>query len=82
MAGAVVCDSVIMDNTVIGENSEVTYAIIDNDVTVGKDCKIGASRKNANGIAVIGEDISVPDGTVVKDGAMISKASDLDKEGK
>ena len=82
LEGATVCDSVIMDNAVIGEGSEVMYSIIDSDSVIGKSCKIGAPIKSAKGIAVIGEDICVPDGTVVQDGAMISKASDLDKEGK
>ena len=84
MEGAVVCDSVIMDNTVIGENSEVNYSIIDNDTVIGKNCIIGAARKSAGAIAVIGENICVPDGTTVKDGAMISRDSDLEieKEGK
>ena len=82
MEGATVCDSVIMDRVVIEAGAQVTYSIIDSNSAVGKNCKVGADRKIAKGIAVIGEDICVPDGTTVLDGAMISKASDLNKEDK
>ncbi len=80
MSGAVVCDSVILDNVVIGEGSEVRYAIVDSGTSIGKSCKIGETCTDSSRIAVVGADISVPDGTVVSAGAMISKVSDLNKE--
>ena len=70
-AGAVVCDSVLMGDTVIGEGAQVSYAIVATGVTVGKDAKIGADKAQAKGIAVIGEDITVEAGAVVEAGAMI-----------
>ena len=70
-AGAVVCDSVLMGDTVIGAGAEVSYAIIATGVSIGKGAKIGADKAEAKGIAVIGEDVTVEDGAVVEAGAMI-----------
>jgi ADP-glucose pyrophosphorylase len=80
MPGAQVIDSVIMDDCVIGEGACVSYAILDSDVKVGKGCTVGKLREEAKGIAVVGTGITVPDGTVVDDGAMIYDSSDLVKE--
>ena len=78
--GAEVVDSVIMDDCVIGEGAKVSYAILDSDVKVGSNCTIGKARESAKGIAVVGTGISVPEGTIVKDGAMIYDSADLVKE--
>jgi glucose-1-phosphate adenylyltransferase len=80
MPGAEVIDSVIMDDCVIAEGACVSYAILDSDVKIGKGCKVGKTREEAKGIAVIGTGISVPDGTSVEDGAMIYDNADLVKE--
>ena len=70
-AGAVVTDSVLMGDTVIGENASVSYAIVATGVTVGKNAVIGEDKQTAKGIAVIGEDVAIADGAVVEAGAMI-----------
>ena len=80
MPGATVIDAVIMDDCVIDGNATVTYAILDSGVVVGKNATVGKDRKDANGIAVVGTGIAVPDGFVVADGAMISNSSDIKKE--
>ena len=80
MSGAVVSDSVILDNVVVESGAEVRYAIVDSGTTIGKDCKIGEDITDISKVAVVGADICVPDGTVVPAGAMISKSSDLNKE--
>ena len=72
-AGAVVEDSVIMDNVVIEAGAVVKYAILDSGVRVGKNAKVGADRATAAGIAVVGADVAVPDGKVIEAGAMISE---------
>ncbi len=82
MSGACVCDSVILEDVVVESGAQVNYSIIDSGTTVGKDCKIGVSKENAKEICVVGADINVPDGTVIDEGAMLSKASDLVKEGR
>ena len=40
--GAVVRDSIIMNDTVVGRNSIIDYSILDKEVVVGSDCHIGA----------------------------------------
>ena len=70
-AGAVVCDSVLMGDTVIEADAQVSYSIIATGVTVGKGAKIGADKAEAKGIAVIGEDVTIEAGAVVEAGAMV-----------
>ncbi len=71
MPGAVVEDAVLMGDCVIGEGSEVRYSIIDCDVKIGKNARVGKARKDAAGIAVIGEGTVVDDNAVVADGAIL-----------
>jgi len=77
--GAVVKNSIIMADVEIGENAVVEYAIIDENTVIGKNAKIGENKESGNGIAVLGRNIKVSDGAVVKGGSMIDK--DV-KEGK
>ena len=70
-AGAVVCDSVLMGDTVIGKDAEISYAIVATGVSVGEGAKIGADKAQAKGIAVTGEDVTVEAGETVEAGAMI-----------
>ncbi len=71
--GAVVEDSVIMDDVRIGKGTRVTYSILDAGVRLGADVCVGESRESAEGIAVIGADVKVPDGSKIAAGAMISE---------
>jgi glucose-1-phosphate adenylyltransferase len=66
-AGAHVRDSIIMQNTVVGEDCEIIRAIIDEDVTVGSGCHIGGDEK----ITVIGQGASLNAGMTVEPGASI-----------
>ena len=70
--GAVVRDSVIMSGVVIEENATVEYSIIDGDVHIGKDVKIGKTKSLAKGITVVGMGIEIPDAYVIEDDQMIS----------
>ncbi len=70
--GAVVRDSVIMSGVVIEDNATVEYSIIDGDVHIGKDAKIGKPKDVAKGITVIGMGVQVPDVQVIEDDQMIS----------
>ncbi len=72
--GAYVKDSVIMANVVIGEGATVNYSIIDSGVTVGKNCVIGKTKSSATEVCVVAGGLDLPDGTVVKDGAIADKA--------
>lgn len=78
--GAVIKNSIIMGDVVIGENTTIEYSIIDENVTVGKNVVIGEVKENKKGIALIGRNVSLSDGVVVKGGAIIDK--DLAREGK
>lgn len=80
LAGAVVEDSVIFDDVVIGENSKISYTIIDSDVTVGASSIIGKPKNEAKGITVIGTKIDIPIGTELADAKMIYTAKDLKEE--
>ncbi len=70
--GAVVKDSVIMDGTVVREGASVKYSIIDSDCDIGEGAHVGAEKKKASGIAVIGRGYRVEPGSVVEPGAMLS----------
>ena len=71
--GAVVCDSVLMGDTVIGAGATVNYSIIDTGVCVGAGATVGAPKADGVEIAVIGEDVVIDAGAVVDAGAMISE---------
>ena len=59
-----------MSDVVIGEGSIVNYSIIDSDIKLGKKCVVGRERLESSGVTVISGGMSLPDGTVVEDGAM------------
>ncbi len=67
--GAVVRDSVIFGNVVIGEGSTVDYAIIDSDTTIGNNCRIGCSKDSDSKITLVGGDLNVPDGCMIPAGS-------------
>jgi len=78
--GAVVADSVILENVTVKAGAEIRYAIIDSGTVVGENAKVGEDGAGTAAIAVVGADINVPDGKIIKAGAMISRASDLNEE--
>ncbi len=80
MEGAVVENSVIMEAVVIGKNSKVNYAIMDERSSLGADCVIGKEVKKAKGITVIAAGVQIPDGTVIADNQMISDIADIAKK--
>ncbi len=69
--GAYVRDSIIMQNTVVEAGSEIIRAIIDEDVVVGSDCRIGGEKK----ITVIGQGVKVKNGTVIEEGESVEPDS-------
>ena len=72
-AGAVVEDSVIMNDVTVKAGATVRYAILDANVTIGKKAAVGKDSSTADEIAVIGANVSVPDGKVISAGAMVSE---------
>ena len=76
--GAVVHDSIVMPNTVIKAGAKVEYAIIAENCVIGEGASIGqrpedATDKDAWGVAVVGNNITVGPGAVVPPKAMIDK---------
>ena len=71
--GAVVEDSVIMNDTTIEDGATVQYAILDEKVTIGKKATVGAPRESGEAIAVVGAEVSIGAGEVVAPGAMLSE---------
>jgi glucose-1-phosphate adenylyltransferase len=73
--GAVVRDSIVMANTTIGEGTRIERTILDKDVRIGREARIGgagAARPNVacpehlhSGITVVGKGAVLPDGVVV-----------------
>ncbi|WP_368182760.1 glucose-1-phosphate adenylyltransferase [Anaerotruncus rubiinfantis] len=76
--GAVVHDSIVMPNTIIKAGAKVEYAIIAENCVIGEGASIGqrpedATDKDAWGVAVVGNNITVGPGAVVPPKAMIDK---------
>ena len=68
--GAVISNSIIMANTVVGENTHIDQAVVAENVEIGKDCVIGTgeyqdsvydSRVYCSDLATIGENSLIPD---------------------
>ncbi len=66
--GAVVKDAVVLANSVIHAGATVSYSIIDENVTVGKNAKIGVEKQDDAEIVVLGRGINVADGVTVTEG--------------
>lgn len=77
--GAVVKNSIIMGECVIDENAVVEYSIIDENVTIGKGARVGQTKADGKGIAVVGRNTVIGDNAVVEGGAIIDKDVKGDK---
>ncbi len=81
--GAIVKDSVILPNTRIEDGAIVNYAIIGQDVKIGKNACVGAPKQEAEKtgtpgkltgyLAVIGDELTVQDNGVVLPGEMLEE---------
>jgi len=76
--GAVVDYSIIMPNAYIKSGAVVQYAIVGEDTVIGENVKIGGNPaaiedKDSWGVAVIGHQVKVKDGTEIPPKAMISE---------
>ncbi len=74
--GAVVENSIIMRGTIIGENANLSYAIVDEDVTIGDGATIGDDKSSKNRITLIGRDVEIASGAQVESGKMIDREAD------
>ena len=71
--GAVVKDSVIFSDVLIGKNSIVNYSIIDEKVTIEDGAVVGEPKADGVGIAVIGRGVVVEAGAKVAAGANVEQ---------
>ncbi|MBQ9097710.1 MAG: glucose-1-phosphate adenylyltransferase [Clostridia bacterium] len=69
--GACLRDSIVMADTVIGKNSCINYSIIDEEVNIGEDCRIGEKKSSLAEITVIAEGLILKNNCIVPSGAMI-----------
>ena len=72
--GAVVKDSIIMANTCIKKGAEINYSIIDTEVVVGENCRIGAPRADNVKITLVGSELEIDPGVTIEPGSMINAA--------
>lgn len=75
---ATVTDSIVMPGAVIEEGAKVQYAIVAENAVIGKNCVIGKRPEDMEnrddwGVAVVGPDCKLSDGTVVAPKEMIDK---------
>ena len=72
--GTIIEDSIIMSDTIVGENSHICKAIIGEGSRIGNDVRIGFGEMVLNelkpalydsGITVVGEKASIPDGCYI-----------------
>ncbi len=66
--GAVVKDAVVLANSVIKAGASVSYSIIDENVTVGKNAVIGVDKDENAEIVVLGRGLTVADNVTVSEG--------------
>ena len=66
--GAVVKDAILLANSVVKAGATVSYSIIDEEVTVGENAKIGVDKDPNAEIVVLGRGLTVADGVTVSEG--------------
>jgi len=66
--GVAIADSVIMPQCTVGRGTVITRSIIAENTVIGPGCCIGGPE---GGIAVIGQGVVLPAGTVVKPGEQV-----------
>jgi glucose-1-phosphate adenylyltransferase len=77
---AVVKDSIIMAETRVGEGSEIYMSIVDEEVDIGKNARIGAEREVNNKITVLGKRAVIRNGAIVEAGKQVGYAAVVLKE--
>ena len=65
-------DAVLMGDCIVHEGANVTFAIVDRDVSIGKGAVVGEKRSESKGIAVIGEGVAIGENATVKGGEIVS----------
>ena len=71
LPGAVVRDSVVLNDCRIGAGANVSYAILDSGVSIGAGVILGGDRDSAPDVTVIGAETVIADGEKIEAGSMI-----------
>ena len=74
--GAEILDSILMPGAVVKKGAKVEYAIVGENTVIGENAQIGArpetiEDKDSWGVAVVGNNLTVSDGSVVAPKAII-----------
>ncbi len=79
--GCIIRDSIIMNNTFIGKNSEINKGIVAENVTIGNNVRLGVGEEAENetdphiynhGLVTVGEKTVIPDGVSVGKNSVVS----------
>ena len=76
--GAMIRDSVVMENVVVCEGAKLDYAIVDADSMVGKNATVGGPRDAGARLTVVGAEVRVPDGAAIESGEVVSEKDRLE----
>ncbi len=68
--GAVIENSVIFSGSKIGDGTRLSYAIVDENVTIGNNCVLGDKKSSPDRIALVGRNTVIPDGTSIDSGSI------------
>ena len=74
--GAEILDSILMPGAIVKKGAKVEYAIVGENTVIGENAQIGArpetiEDKDSWGVAVVGNNLTVSDGSVVAPKAII-----------
>ncbi|MBR2970965.1 MAG: glucose-1-phosphate adenylyltransferase [Clostridia bacterium] len=69
--GAVVDNCVIMRGTIVGENAQLSYAIVDEDVTIGDGAAVGDENSGKDKITLVGRGAEVECGATIEAGSIV-----------
>ena len=80
--GAVVRNSVVFHDTHIGAGSELNYCIIDKNVRIGENCRLGKPDADPGHLCVVGKWAVIPDGTVLGKYTKVYPLTDVSRYGR
>ena len=72
--GAYIKDSVIMSGVKVCKDATVNYSIIDENCEIGENCVVGRTRSAGAEVTIVGEGLTLPDGSNIPGGEMVNKA--------
>lgn len=71
---AVIRDSVVMSGVRVEEGAKIEYSIVDSETTIEKGASVGSPKDSGEGIAVLGSNLTLPEGKSIAGGLMVNAA--------